>query len=77
MSVKQVTKKEAIAIFNRYGLFIGVPEMLVWRDGLCESGHYTGMVCDYTKLKGYTVAYACDIRSKGTLEQHERFNIMR
>ena len=67
--VKVVAIREAVRIFGRFNLlFFPV-------SGTCENGKYQGMVCDYSLVPGYTVKYACEVRSIDGVRQLERFNV--
>jgi len=70
--VKHVTKEQAIEIFRKYGL-----DIFLWAGCSVRNGANQGMICDYTQLKDYTVAYACEIRTGEYGHQVERFNIMK
>jgi hypothetical protein len=70
VQIPTVNKAQAEAIFAKYGL-----PVIVWRSCSMESGKATGMICDYTKLEGYAVAYTCEIRMDHA--QVHRFNVVR
>ena len=72
MVVKQVTKEQAEKIFQGYGL-----DVILWTGGTISNGRHQGMMCDYSKLKGYLVAFACEVWDIRCDRQVERFNVMR
>jgi len=70
--IKQVSQSEAEKIFGKYGITV-----LMWRDSSIQTDQYDGMICDYSKLPGYKVKYACEIWDMKSQKQVERFNVMR
>jgi len=69
MKIKVVTLAKAMEIFRGYGLEPGL-------DGYFSNEKYQGVMCDYRSLKGYLVAFACDVRDLNG-NQIARFNVMR
>jgi len=70
MRIRTVSLAKAMEIFRGYGLEPGPPDVYF------SGEKYQGVMCDYRSLKGYVVAFACDVRDlKGN--QIARFNVMR
>ena len=72
MHVPQVTRKEAEAIFDK-----SLIEVVCWTTMTIRNERYDGVICDYTDIQGYTVAYACEVWDCIDQKRVQRFNIMR